>query len=71
MKTYKTSKKANGNRIVEELNANVLTATFTSKEGKQKADVYKSENTQIREIVAIGTCAPVNMIFQETVFITF
>ena len=71
MKTYKTSKKANGNRIAEELNANVLTATFTSKEGKQKADVYKSENTQIREIVASGTCAPVNMIFQETIFITF
>lgn len=71
MKTYKTTQKAHENRIVAELNASVLTATFTSKEGKQKADVYKSENTSVKKIVANGTCAPVNMIFQETVFITF
>lgn len=71
MKTYKTSQKAYENRIVAELNAAVLTATFPNKEGKQKADVYRKEGSLVKSIVAHGTCAPVGMELEQTITITF
>ena len=71
MKTYKTPQKAHENRIVAELNANVLTSTFLSKEGKQKADVYRREGSPVGSIVAHGTCAPIGMKLEQTVMITF
>jgi hypothetical protein len=69
--TYSSTKQTqNSNRIVKELNAKVLTATFKSKEGKQLADLYTSLNSG-NEIVEHKSCAPINSTFIGTIKITF
>jgi hypothetical protein len=60
----------NSNRIVSELNASVLTATFKSKIGKQLADLYNCKNSSSK-IVAHNTCAPSNCQYVETIQIIF
>jgi hypothetical protein len=66
--SFKPSK--DSNRIVSELNASVLTATFKSTIGTQIADLYKSENS-FSHIVGHNTCAPSNCKYVETIEITF
>ena len=60
----------NSNRIVSELNASVLTATFKSTIGSQLADLYTSKNSSSK-IVAHNTCAPSGCEYVETIEITF
>jgi hypothetical protein len=66
--SFKPSK--DSNRIVSELNASVLTATFKSTIGTQIADLYTSENS-CSHIVGHNTCAPSNCKYVETIEITF
>ena len=68
--TYKVIKPENSNSIIAELNAKVLTATFKSKEGIQKGDLYRSSSTS-DTIVAHNTCAPINSEFIQTINLTF
>jgi hypothetical protein len=60
----------NSNRIVSELNANVLTGTFKSTIGTQLADLYTSKHS-CNKIVAHNTCSPSNCEYVETIEITF
>jgi hypothetical protein len=71
MSTYKSTK-ANqySNRIVSELNAVVCTATFSSTDGQQKADLYSCKNSN-DVLVAHGSCAPINSTFVGSVLISF
>jgi hypothetical protein len=75
MKIYNSIKKTeNSNRIVEVLNAKVLSSTFKSTHGEQLADLYTYEGTQCKspkEIVSHNTCAPIMAKFVETIKITF
>lgn len=74
MKTYQSIKIKNSNRVVLELNARVLSATFETQEGSHLADLYTYEGTQCRnpkEIVAHKTCAPIMGVFVETIIIKF
>ena len=72
---YKVIKETpQSNSIVKKLNAQVLTATFKNKEGKQLADLYTYEGTQCKnpkEIVCHNTCAPILGVFVETIEIEF
>lgn len=71
MKTFNSFKPSkNSNRIVSELNASVLTATFKSTIGSQLADLYTSENSS-NKIVAHNTCAPCGCEYIETIEVTF
>jgi hypothetical protein len=71
MNTYQSFKPSeNSNRIVSELNASVLTATFKSTIGSQLADLYTSKNSSSK-IVAHNTCAPAGCEYVETIEITF
>lgn len=70
-KTYSSTKKnEHSNRIVDELNATVATATFISTEGAQKADLYACRYSS-DTLVAHGTCSPIHGVFVKTVLITF
>jgi hypothetical protein len=60
----------NSNRIVSELNASVLTATFKSTIGFQLADLYSSKNSS-NKIVGYKTCPPSGCEYLETIEITF
>lgn len=74
MKTYQSIKIKNSNRVVLELNARVLNATFETQEGNHLADLYTYEGTQCRnpkELVAHKTCAPIMGVFVETIIIKF
>jgi len=75
MQVYKTFK-ANeiSNRIVSELNAAVLSATFPgnneTRKGIFKADLYHSVHSSDC-LVFHGSCAPINDTFVKTIFIEF
>ena len=56
------------NRIVKELNASVLTATFPNEDGEYMADLYSSPNSS-KKLVYHGTCAPINSLFAGTFLI--
>lgn len=74
MRTFKSIKPENSNRIIPELNAKVLTATFKHQEGSQIADLYTYEGTQCKnpmEAVAHNTCAPIMGRYIETILIEF
>lgn len=60
----------NSNLIVKELNAAVLSATFPTTTGTYGANVYSSANSA-NQIVRLGTCAPVNSKYEETILIEF
>lgn len=71
---YQVIKPKDSNAVIPELNATVLTATFKSKEGVQKADLYTYKGTVCGnpdEVVSHGTCPPVVAIFVKTIKITF
>ena len=71
---YKVIKSKDSNSIIPELNATVLTATFKSKEGVQKADLYTYKGTVCGnpdEVVSYGTCPPAVAIFVKTIEIIF
>ena len=71
MKKFNSFKASeNSNRIVSELNASVLTATFKSIIGYQLADLYTSKNSSSK-IVAHNTCAPSDCEYVETIEVTF
>ena len=71
MRSFKSFKPSeNSNRIVSELNASVLTATFKSTIGSQLADLYTSKNSSSK-IVAHNTCTPSGCEYVETIEITF
>ena len=71
MKVYCSVKNSpTSNRIVAELNASVLTSTFKSTVGVQKADLYKDPHSSSK-LVAHQTCPPVNAKFIGTYNITF
>lgn len=71
MKAYKVIKeKAISNSVVKELNAAVLTATFKTKKGIHKADLY-STNSKVFKLVSHGHCKPVNTTFVKTINICF
>jgi len=55
------------NRIVKELNASVLTATFPES-GIQFADLYSSRNSA-NSLVFHGSCAPINGEFKGSYYI--
>jgi hypothetical protein len=57
------------NTVVVELNAAVLTSTFSTKEGEVLADLYQTTNGN--KLVAHKTCPPVNGVFVDTITITF
>jgi hypothetical protein len=70
----KAVKPINSNSIIPELNATVLSATFKSKKGIQKADLYTYKGTVCAnpdEVVSHGTCAPVVAIFVKTIEVEF
>ena len=69
MMTYQATKEFNHtNRIVSDLNANVLTETFEETEKLQLGDLYYSKNSN-KQIVKHGTCAPCNSEFVETIWL--
>ena len=71
MKTYKVTRESEiSNRIVQELNAAVCTATFPTSTGIHKADLYTSVNS-CDCLVYHNTCAPVHSIYVKTVLIEF
>jgi len=71
METYKTTKiTKKSNRVVEELSAAVMTMTFASLEGEQKADLYESP-TGYYLLMAHGHWKLNDLKFMRTVHITF
>lgn len=71
MKTLKVIKEDQlSNRVVIELNAAVLTATFKKNQPIQKADLYECIN-ESNKIVAHGTCGPINGVFVKSILIEF
>lgn len=71
---YQVIKPKDSNSIIPELNATVLSATFKSKEGIQKADLYTYKGTVCAnpdEVVSHGTCAPAVAIFVRTIEVEF
>ena len=71
---YKVIKPKDSNAVIPELNATVLTATFKSKEGIQKADLYTYKGTVCGnpdEVVSHGTCPPAVAIFVKTIEVEF
>jgi hypothetical protein len=66
---YQTVKESPiSNRIVKELNAAVLTATFPQKNGFYKADLYNDLHASSK-LVYSGSCAPINSVYSDTVTI--
>ena len=71
---YQVIKPKNSNSIIPELNATVLSATFKSKKGIQKADLYTYKGTVCAnpdEVVSHGTCVPAVAIFVKTIEVEF
>jgi hypothetical protein len=71
MEIYKSIKKNDySNRIIEELNASVLTSTYNNTINAQVSDLYESKNSH-NVVVAHNTCPPINSIFIKTIIVEF
>ena len=71
MEIYKSIKKdIYSNRIIEELNASVLSSTYDNIIGTQLSDLYKSKNSH-DVVVAHKTCPPINCEFVKTILVEF
>ena len=71
MKVYIATKASEiSNTVVEDINAAVLTATFKSTEGVQKATLCRMEYG-VGKVIARGTCEPVHTAQTENILLVF